>query len=60
MTEVIDTDLFNVEFVKRDSLIENDNTKMNYKNFLNEVIELCNTVFNDPKLAKSTYFLLHE
>ena len=57
---IIDIDVSDEEFVERDSLIENDNSTVNYKDVLDVATELCRTVSNDPKLAKSTYCLLHE
>ena len=58
--EVIDVDRCNEEFVEHDSLIENENTNVNYKDVLDVATKLCRTVSNNPKLEKSTYFLLHK
>ena len=49
MTEIIDVDLTNEEFMEQNSLIENNNATVNYKDVLDVATELCGTVSNDPK-----------
>ena len=41
-------------------LAEDLNKIINYKDVLDVATELCRTVINDQKIAKSTYCLLHE
>ena len=60
MTEVIDVDLPDEEFVENNLLIDDENAIVNYKDVLDVATELCRTVINDQKIAKSTYCLLHE
>ena len=60
MTEVINIDLSDEEFVENNLLVDDENAAVNYKDLLDVATELCRTVINDQKIAKSTYCLLHE